>query len=89
MCCGGVLLAKDEQKPPSAEQPNSKHRGGEEQGVYCIYFLTLFADPRGDCLTVSMGHDFDEVLCVRYVTFRYADRLSAHILPPISLELTS
>lgn len=64
MCCGGVLLAKDEQKPQSAEQPNSKHRGGEEQGVYYIYFLTIFADSRVDCLTLSMRPDFDEVLYV-------------------------
>ena len=27
------LLAKHEQKPPSAEQPFSKCRGGEEQGT--------------------------------------------------------
>lgn len=26
------LLAKHEQNPPSAEQPFSEHRGGEEQG---------------------------------------------------------
>lgn len=48
VCCGGVLLAKDEQKPPSAEQPNFKHRGGEEQGVYSVdnYFVTVFCAMR-------------------------------------------
>lgn len=34
MCAAvAVLLAKDEQAPPSAEQPNSELRGGEEQGA--------------------------------------------------------
>lgn len=28
-----LLLAKDEQEPPSAEQPDSGRRGGEEQGA--------------------------------------------------------
>lgn len=28
------LLAKHEQEPPSAEQPFSECRGGEEQGAY-------------------------------------------------------
>lgn len=42
MCfCGGVQFAKDEQKPPSAEQPNSERRGGEEQGA-CSLRATYF-----------------------------------------------
>lgn len=41
------LLAKHEQKPPSAEQPFSECRGGEKQGnVSCgdlfVSYLTIF-----------------------------------------------
>lgn len=33
VCAVALLLAKDEQEPPSAEQPDSGRRGGEEQGA--------------------------------------------------------
>lgn len=37
------LLAKHEQKPPSAEQPFSECRGGEEQGTYGDFCVSLLA----------------------------------------------
>lgn len=48
MCVCVCLLAKHEQKPPSAEQPFPECRGGEEQGndthgdfIYLLLLLLL------------------------------------------------
>lgn len=51
--CDGLRLAKDEQKPPSAEQPISERRGGEEQGAQAA---NHFLPTAQTCTNLSVVH---------------------------------